>query len=427
MKNSMLLNVFIALALALVAGILTSPETSLFDVPVVQLYGLVGKIFLNALTLVVVPLVCSSIITGTARMGADSAFKTLGTKTFFYFIGTTLLAILVGYVLMITFQPGVGQQGALAESFVDASRLQELQSQAQEGGFQKIEQLLLRLVPTNILAAASQGQMLGLIVFCMFFGFFITKIETPAASVITSFFQGVFQIMMKITQMVMRALPIGVFALVAKVIAATGVESIKSVASFFVIVIFGLLIAALIVFPLLLKGLTGINPINHFKAMAPALLTAFSTSSSAATMPVTMDCLEKKANVSARICGFTIPLGTSINMPGTALYVCCAVFFIAQVYEVPMSWTTQLITLLMILLTSFGIAGIPSASLFAVVTVLTMAGLPGEGIALILAVERLIDMCRTTVNVFGNTCCAVLIEHADKQKQPLAKSASATS
>lgn len=421
MKNTMLLKVFFALILAVLAGYFTTPDAAIFNVPIVQFYGLIGKLFLNALTLVVVPLVCSSIITGTARMGSDSGFKTLGTKTFVCFVGTTFLAVCVGYILMITLQPGSGQQGILAQSLVDVTKLQELQSQAQEGGFQKIEQLLLRLVPTNILAAASQGQMLGLIVFCMLFGFFINKIETQAASVILSFFQGIFQIMMNITQMVMKALPIGVFGLVAKVIAMTGLESIKSVGSFFVIVLLALLVQALIIFPILLRGIAGINPIHHFKAMAPALLTAFSTSSSAATMPVTIECLEKKANVSPRICGFTIPLGSSVNMPGTAIYVCCAVFFIAQVYQVNLSWTDQCITLCMILLTSFGIAGIPSASLFAVVTVLTMTGLPGEGIALILAVERLIDMCRTTLNVFGNSCCAVLIESLDRPKPALAQ------
>lgn len=423
MKNAMLIKVFAALGLAVVAGCVTSPDTTIFSVPVVQLYGLVGKLFLNALMLVVVPLVCSSIIIGTARMGSDSAFKTLGTKTFLCFVGTVALAVLVGYILMITFQPGSGQQEGLAQSLIDVTKLQELQTQNQDTGFQKIEQLLLRFVPTNILAAAAQGQMLGLIVFCMLFGYFLTKIESQAGSVILSFFQGVFQIMMHITQMVMKALPVGVFGLVAKVIAMTGMESVKPVASFFAIVLLALLVQTLVVFPLLLKMIAGINPIHHFKAMAPALLTAFSTSSSAATMPVTIECLEKKANVSPRICGFTIPLGSSVNMPGTAIYVCCAVFFIAQVYHIDMSIADQCIALCMIMLTSFGIAGVPSASLFAVVTVLAMTGLPSEGLALILAVERLIDMCRTTVNVFGNSCCTVLIESFDKQSDQVVQPA----
>lgn len=413
MQNTMLFKVLIALLLAIVTGLATDADSTLIGIPLIPLYGLAGKLFLNALTLVVVPLVCSSIIIGTARMGADSAFKKLGKKTFACFISTTALAVLLGYVLMMTIQPGQSAQGTFAAS-LDA-HVTDLSQQAGEEGFQKIEQFLLRLVPTNILAAATQGQMMGLIVFCMLFGFFLTHIEAQAAGIIISFFQGVFQIMMKITQMIMTALPVGVFFLVSKVIASTGIESITSVAAFFGVLLLGLLIEMLILFPLLLKIIAKVNPLHHFRAMMPALMTAFSTSSSAATMPVSIECLEKHAGVSPRICSFTIPLGTSINMPGTALHVCCSVFFIAQVYGIPLSWSSQCVALFMILLTSFGIAGVPSASLFAVVTVLTMVGLPGEGIAMILAIERLVDMCRTTVNVFGNSCCAVLIQHADQR------------
>lgn len=417
MKNSILFKVLAALFLATLVGFATGPNTALFGVPIIHFYGLIGKLFLNALTLVVVPLVCASIITGTARMGGDNSFKKLGKTTFTCFMGTTFLAVLVGYLLIIAIEPGSGQHHSPAVPSVENGSLQKTFQQHQESGFQKIEELVLRLVPTNIIAAAAQGQMLGLIIFCILFGFFLTKIEMQTASIVISFFQGISQIMMKITQMVMKFLPIGVFFLVAKVVATTGLESITSAAVFFAVILLGLAIVMFIVFPILLKILTGVSPLAHFKAMTPALLTAFSTSSSAATMPVTLNCLEKNANVSPRISGFTIPLGTSIYTPGSALHVCCSVFFIAQVYDVSLSLSMQCTTLLMIILTSFGIAGIPSASLFAIVTVLTMIDLPTEGIALILAVERLVDMCRTTVNVFGNSCCAVLIEHADKQQK----------
>ncbi len=426
MKNSTLWQVLAAIALAVLAGYLTGPDTAVLGLNLRQAYGLAGQLFLNALTLVVVPLVCSSIITGTARMGTDKAFKSLGAKTFGFFISTTFLSILVGYFLVQGFAPGLDLPGDMSQSFLaDAGRLQAIQSQAQEGAFQKVEQLLLRLVPTNILAAASQGQMLGLISFCMLFGFFINKIEAPAAAVITAFFQGIFQIMMKITQLVMKALPFGVFVLVAKVVSSTGLEAITSVAAFFFVVLLGLMVTSLIVFPLLLKLVAGVNPITHFKAMLPALVTAFSTSSSAATMPVTIECLEKRAGISPRICSFTIPLGTAINMPGTALHVCASVFFIIQVYGVPMNLATQATIVLMTLLTSFGIAGIPSGSLFAVVTVLSMSGLPTEGVAVILAVERLIDMCRTAVNVFANSCCCVLVAKSEKQEDLITASITA--
>lgn len=405
MKNKTLWQVLVSLLLAIVAGYFTSPNLSFAGISLVSLYGLIGQLFLNALTLVVVPLVCSSIITGTARMGADGAFKSMGAKAFSCFIGSTLSAILIGYALVSLIQPGAGHEGSLAsQASLEIAHVQESQT-----AFQKVEQILFRLVPTNIIAAASQGQMLGLIVFSMIIGFFINKIDAQPAAAILTFFHGIFQLMMKITQLVMKALPIGVFALVAKIVSTTGLESIRSVAAFSGVVFLGLCLCLLILFPLMLKIVGRASPLAHFKAMTPALVTAFSTSSSAATMPVSIECLETRAGVPARICGFAIPLGTAMNMPGTALHVCVGVFFIAQVYGISLSWSTQAIIILMTLLTSFGIAGIPSGSLFALVTVLGMAGLPAEGVALILAVERLIDMCRTTVNVFGNSCCAVVM------------------
>lgn len=414
MKNKALWQVLAAIIFAVLTGYYTQADTAILGINLRQAYGLVGQLFLNALTLVVVPLVCSSIITGTARMGSDKDFKTLGIKTFGYFLTTNILAILVGYFLVQGFMPGADQSANLSQSFLGNHTLP---SQAQEGVFQKIEQLLFRLVPTNILAAASQGQMLGLITFCMVFGFFVNKIESQSASVILSFFQGVFQVMMKITQLVMKALPIGVFGLVAKVVSTTGLDSVKSVAAFFGVVLLGLLLTSFVVFPLLLKLIGGLNPITHFKAMLPALVTAFSTSSSAASMPVTIECLEDRAKVPPRICSFTVPLGTAIYMPGTALHVCASVFFIIQVYGISLDFATQATILLMTLLTSFGIAGIPSASLFAIVTILSMIGVPAEGVALILTVERLVDMCRTTVNVFANSCTAALIAQADRKPE----------
>lgn len=419
MKNSAFLKVLAAIVLAIFFGFAIDPDSTIFGVSVLHFYDLIGKLFLNALTLVVVPIVCSSIITGTARMAADRSFKSLGIKTFGYFVGTTFLAILVGYFLVTWFQPGADQQGTLGKTFVDAGRLQDIQIQAQQEGFEKVEQLLLSFFPTNILAAASQGQMIGLIIFCMLFGFFIHQIEKESAKVVLSFWQGLFEIMMKITQLIMRALPLGVFALVAKTVALTGIDSIASVVSFFMVVVLGLLIDAFVVFPCLLRFIAKASAKVHFEAMAPALLTAFSTSSSAATMPLTLECLEKRARLPSRVCNITVPLGTAINMPGTALYICAAVFFIAQVYGISLGWATQGVILLMILLISFGIAGIPSASLFAVVTILNMSGLPVEGIALILAVERLLDMCRSTVNVLGTSCCSVLIANKEPIEEPI--------
>jgi len=412
MRNHALFKVLFAILLAILAGWATGPNPTF-----VKIYGLIGQLFLNALTLVVVPLVTASIITGAARMGGEQSFGRLGAKTLGFFVLTTFLAILCGVFVFFLFSPGSGDLQAIIPT---ENKALELMSHSQMDSFDRFAQILLKIVPANILAAAVQGQMLGLIFFSLLFGFFITRIEAHASSVLQSFWKGIFQVMMHITQFVMKALPIGVFGLVAKVIATTGFESIQSVGIFFFTVIVGLCLFAVLVLPLLLFFVGGVNPILHFRAMAPALFTAFSTSSSAATLPITIDCVEKRAGVSNRICSFTVPLGTSMNMTGSALYQAVAVLFIAQVYGVPLTATTVAIVILMSLLTSFGLAGIPSAVLISAVITLQTIGVPVEGIALLMAVERLLDMCRTVVNVFGNASCAVLIARSEGEHDVLA-------
>jgi len=414
MKNKTLLNVLIAILLAVVAGLTTGPETALFGVPLIKIYGLIGQLFLNALSLVVVPLVAASIITGMARMGTDQSFGLLGLKTFGYFILTSLIAICVGLGLALFLAPGT--LGTLIPQ-LDSMRLNEVAPMLQSDAFSKVEQIVLKLIPSNILAAASQGQMLGLILFSMVFGYFISKTDAHAASVVLGFWTGVFQIMMKITHLVMIALPIGVFGLVAKALATTGIDTIASVAWFFGTVLLGLAIYALVLLPLLLKFIAGVSPIAHYRAMLPALVTAFSTSSSAATLPVTLECVEKNAGVSNRISSFILPLGTSVNLSGSALYVCVGVLFIAQVYGVNLHGPSLILVVLMTLMTSLGTAGIPSASMFSIVVILSTLGLPADGIGLIMAVERLLDMFRTVVNVFGTSCCAVLVARAEGESE----------
>ena len=420
MKNKVLIKVFAAIFLAIVAGLLSGPDHGLFGVSFVQIYSLIGQLFLNALTLVVVPLVASSIITGTARMGADGSFGSMGVKTFSYFFLTTILAVSVGLLCVMLIEPGTTQKAAeVLTPSTHMSQLAEIESLGQEGNFHKFEQLLLKLVPSNILAVASQGQMLGLIFFSLLFGYFIPRIDPQPAQVMLAFWNGVFQVMMKITHLVMRALPIGVFGLVAKVVATTGSEAFLTVAWFTLTVLIALLIYTLVVLPLLLKFIAGVSPLQHFRAMGPALLTAFSTSSSAATLPLTLECLEKRAQVSNRICSFTVPLGTSLNLTASALYICITVFFIAQVYSLPMSLGSILTVFLLIVFSSIGMAGIPSACLVGVVLILHTLGLPADAIGLILAVERILDMCRTVVNVFGTSCCAVLVARSEGEQSVL--------
>ncbi len=412
MKNKVLLKVLVSIVLAFIAGFLTDPSS-----PLIKIYDLIGQLFLNALTLVVVPLVASSIITGTARMGSEQAFEKLGAKTFGFFFLNSMSAAVLGLLLATVIQPGAfsGEISSLSVS----SKMAQIQASAEISTFDQFAQILLKIIPSNILAVASQGQMLGLIFFCLLFGFFISRIDSEPAAVVLGFWKGIFQIMMKITHLVMKALPIGVFGLVAKVVATTGMEAIRSGAWFFLTVTLGLLLHTVVTLPIFLKVIAKVNPIRHFQAMGPAILTALSTSSSAATLPITIDCIEKRAGVSDRITSFVVPLGTALNMAGTSLYACVTTMYIAQAYGIDLNLSTKMTILIMSFLTSFGMAGIPSASLVAIVVILHMVGIPAEGIGLVLAVERIVDMLRTVVNVFGNSCSAILVARSEGEKKIL--------
>lgn len=403
--------VFIAIALAVLAGSWSGTDGSLLGITFYACYDFFGTLFLNALMLIVVPLVSSSIITGVARIGNDEDFGRLGIKMFSFYIGTTLLAVLIGLLFVNIFNPG----SHISETHIAANSLSpsELHLNAKDLSFAEV---LLEIVPSNVLAAFSQGQMLGLIFFSLLFGYAISKIESHPSSILLGFWQGIFQAMIKITHLIMKLLPFGVFCLVAKTFATTGIGGIGPIALFLVTVLLGLAVFMFIGLSLFLKIIGKVDPINHFRAMGPALITAFSTSSSSATLPVTINCVEKRAGVSNRICSLVIPLGTSMNMSGSALYECVAALFVAQAYGIDMSIGKQILVVLLALITSMGVAGVPAASLVAVIIILKAIGLPPEGIGLFIAVDRLLDMCRTTVNVFSDSVCAVLVARSEGEQ-----------
>jgi Na+/H+-dicarboxylate symporter len=413
-KTTMLWKVLAAIVLAIIVGSLTGTQTEFLGTKLVNIYAFLGQLFLNALTLLVVPLVASAIIHGLSQMGKEQSFGRLGAKTFFFYILTTLLAVLTGLVAVNLIQPGIYHH-AVAEAGATPSAAASLMSSAPQNHMEAFGHILLKLIPVNILEAAASGNMLGVIFFSLLFGFALAKVESEASHTLVSFWRGIFYTLMRMTHYVMKAMPIGVFFLVAKVIATQGLESIRALLFFFLTVLVGLLVFVGIILPLLLR-IMGLSPMRHFRAMAPALITAFSTSSSAATLPITIDCVEKRAGVSNRICSFVVPLGTSVNMSGSALYECVAALFIAQVYGIDLSFMHQFIIVVLSLLTSMGVAGIPSASLVAILIILNAMGFPAEGLALILPVDRILDMCRTTVNVFSDASCAVLVAHTEGEK-----------
>ena len=396
--------ILIALVLAVAVGAVLGKKALVFEP--------LGTLFLRALNMIIVPLVVTSIVSGVANIGGAENMGRLGFKTFVYYITTSLLAILVGLALVNVIRPGVGADLGLEAPTEDlAITMQEHYSGSP---WATILSIVKRMVPTNPLRAMVEGEMLQIIVFCILFGYFITKVPDPYRRQMTGLFEAGFQIMMKLTHFIILFAPIGVFGLVAKMVATAGVGVFRDLGVYAVTVIAGLLVHACLTLPglLLIVG-RGVSPVKHVRGMAAALLTAFSTSSSSATLPLTMESVEENAGVSNKISSFVLPLGATINMDGTALYECVAAMFIAQAYGIQLSLGQQFIVVVTALLVSIGAAGIPMAGLVMMVVILKAVGLPLEGVGLILAVDRILDMCRTTVNVWSDSCGAVVIARTE--------------
>jgi Na+/H+-dicarboxylate symporter len=391
----------LALILAVAAGMFSGPQGA-----AVPVYDFIGTLFLNALKMLVVPLIVAAIINGLSSV-RGAALGRMGVLTLGYYAFSGLLAILTGLLFVNLLTPGL-VEGRPADLGLDESTA-EVKEQMANRGAGDFAQVILLLFPPNIFAAAAQGQLLGLICFALLFGYAVSRLPEALGRTQREFWQGFYEVMIRLTNLVMRFAPIGVFGLVAEVIAQTGWSAVRPLSIFFASVLLGLLTHALVTLPLILRLLARVSPWKHYQAMAPALTTAFSTSSSAATLPVTIECMEERAGVPRRVTSFVLPIGANVNTDGSALYECVVVMFIAQAYGIQLDFTQQFVVVLGALLTGIGIAGIPSASLVGIAVILGAVGLPLEGIGLVLAVDRILDMCRTTVNVLGDSCCAVVV------------------
>lgn len=400
----------IALAFAVAAGALVGPAAAF-----IEACAFVGTLFLNALTLLIVPLVFSAMVNGLGSIGESRTVGRLGAITLAFYLGSGVLAILTGLVAVNLIQPGfVDGEPAGALLGLTASA-DEVMANVEGKGTDDLLGVITRLVPKNVIAAAAAGDLLGLVLFGFLFGWFVSRLPEHLHHTQREFWQGIYQVVLGIANAVMRLAPIGVFALVAPAIAKTGWDVATPLLKFFAAVIGALLFHALITLPLILRLVARVSPLYHLRTMMPALLTAFSTSSSNATLPVTLDRLENTAKVPRRVTGFVLPIGANVNTDGTALYECAAAMFIAQAYGLPLDFATQFTIVLVALLTSVGVAGIPSASLVAIAVILTSIGLPLEGLGLILAVDRLLDMCRTTVNVLGDSVATVVAARLNRE------------
>jgi len=370
-----------------------------------------GDLFLRALKMVIVPLILSSIVSGVANIGSGENLGRLSLKTIVYYLSTSTLAILVGLFFVNIMNPGVGADLGLSKN------VEELAVAKDSFG-----DTLINIIPTNIFESFLNADMLSIIFFSILFGFFITKLEPKYSASLTDFFNATFEVMMKITLVVIKFAPFGILGIVAGIVAeeagdaAALLDIVGRLGLYMIAVLLALAVHAGITLPLILKFIGKVNPWLHFKAMTTPLLTAFSTSSSNATLPLTMEAVENDSGVSNKITSFTLPLGATINMDGTALYECIAAMFIAQAYGVELGFLEQVIVVFTALLASIGAAGIPMAGLVTITIILSAVGLPLEGVGLILSVDRILDMCRTTVNVWSDSCGAVIIAKTEGEQ-----------
>ena len=410
--------IFVALVLAVFVGVLVPATAGYGTLTSGAVFSFLGDLFLRLLQMVVVPLVATSIVTSVARLGRDHAFARLGAKTAGYYVLTTILASLVALVIFNLVQPGKVDAGISAQLRAGVpGSVAEVREGLAGKSTGDLADVIRRAVPVNILGAASDNrEMLAVIFFALLFGFFSGRLPDGKREAFLHFWESANEVMLAITHAVMRVAPLGIFALIARNVQESGSAALGPLAVFFACVAGGLLFHMFVTLAILMRTLGGFRPWPHYRAMLPALLTAFSTASSSATLPVTMECVEKNAGVSPRVAGFTLPLGATVNMDGTALYECAVVLFIAQLYGVSLDWTQQLLVVVLALLTSIGVAGIPAASLVAIVIILQALGLPLEAIAIVMATDRILDMMRTTVNVFGDSTAAAVIAASEGEK-----------
>ena len=384
-----------------------------------------GTLFVNLLKLIAMPLVFASLVTGVASLADVKKLSRMGGRTIGIYLLTTVVSITIGLVVVNLLEPGKSippeVSADLQASYVDQieGRADTIDQVRERGPLQA----MVDIVPQNIVAALSQNiRMLQVVFFALFFGVCLVLAPNENTRTVKSFIQGMNDIIIKMVDLIMYIAPVGVFALIAGTITAVAGDNIETVLSllsslgfYTLVVIFGLLLHVLIVYTSIVKFLTPFTLKEFYTGIAPAQLLAFSTSSSAATLPVTMECVEENLGVKSEVASFVLPLGATINLDGTALYQAVATVFIAQALGMELDLAAQLTIVLTALLASIGTAPVPAAGIIMLVIVLESVGVPSSGIALILGVDRILDMVRTATNVTGDSAVTILIDTSEKK------------
>jgi Na+/H+-dicarboxylate symporter len=370
--------------------------------PIVPVAEPMQDLFLRLLRMAILPLVITSIVSAVIQVGSSKGLGKISLRTITYYLTTSVLAILTGQVLVNVFKPGKGAKIGLLETPEGIGVVDQ--------GF---GDLLLNIIPENPFEAMANGDVLPVIFFSLLFGFFVTQLKIDQRNLLGNVFQAAFEAMMKLTSFVIWTAPIGVFGIIAGIVARTGFDAFASLGKFFLVVIAGLSVHFFITLPLILKYVGKMSPAKHFRGMLSALLTGFSTCSTIVTLPLTLKAVTEVSGASKKAAGFVLPIGATINMDGTALYECVATIFIAQVYGFDLGLAQQGIIVITAVLASIGAASIPMSGFVMLTIILNAVGLPLEGVALILAVDRILDMFRTTVNVYSDSVGAVVISRLE--------------
>lgn len=413
MKLELYTKIFIGMVLGVFVGIVAG-EYATYLQPI-------GDLFLRLIRMVVVPLVFASLLVGTASLGDPKKLGRIGMKTVSFYLVSTALAITLGLTIANLAQPGsrldeATRDGLLAQYQGDMQASVDAVQEAPS-----VIDTLLRIVPTNPMESLMSGNMLQIIFFALLLGIALTmlpesKSETKRS--VVDFFDGIADAMVQVVHIVMKLAPYAVLALIAAVIGDFGLEILMSLLVYSACVLAGLVIHMIVVYSGAVRLMAGMSPLQFFKGIRPAQLIAFSSSSSNATLPVTMECAEDNLGVSDEVSAFVLPLGATVNMDGTALYQGAAAVFIAQVYGLDLTLMQQVTIVLMATLASIGAAGVPGVGIITLAMVLEQIGLPLEGIALILGVDRILDMARTTINVTGDSAVAVVVASSEGHLNP---------
>lgn len=376
-------------------------QTILQDYVIGGVFDVVGRIFVASLKLLVVPLVFVSLVCGSSSLGEGSRMGPIAVKTMVFYLATTAIAVSIALAFASILQPGSDVQLVADVAFVPTIP-------------PPLADVLVDIFPSNPVRAMAEGKMLQIIVFALLLGYAISHAGEPGRR-ISAFFRDLEVVVMRMVDVLMKLAPYGVFALLAKLFANMGIGAIADLAAYFFTVLAVLLVHGLVIYSLLLKTLTGLSPRILILKMRPVWAFAFSTASSGATLPVTLRTVERRLGVHNTVAGFTVPLGATINMDGTAIMQGVATVFIAQVYGIDLSMTAFITVILTATLASVGTAAVPGVGLITLALVLEQAGLPVEGIALIIGVDRLLDMVRTAVNVTGDATVSLIVANSEKQ------------